>query len=412
MPEKRPDIYLFNPTCEYAVANGHSSWQPNQLLQKMEMDLGTLPGYLAHRRDIVLVKETPGAPFINYLHERGFESPRFVLLRDALDGTPPLQELGRLMPWGWSPATHRLLEPLKPRCSNEFQQSPVAKWAPAQREIYSKKFALEIHKILRSQLPEGTILPAGKLPRVCSNRPQIENLLRKWGKLMVKAPWSSSGRGLQPVTKTPVVEKVWDKITGIIKDQGYVMVEPMLDKVMDVALQFEVKNQKVTFLGVSRFLTDKKGQYQGNFLRNTKENIPPEARPIFHLLPDWARNSISKAIENSILARQYEGFFGIDVLIYREITGKIRVNPCLEINVRQNMGLLALHLEKQLASQSEGIFKTLYLPERSFSAFQKDMEKRYPLRMEKNKILSGFVALTPMQEKTRFGAYLLAQPGE
>ena len=54
MTENLPDIYLFNPTCEYAVANGHTSWQPNRLLQKMEEDLGTLPLFFARPQDVIL----------------------------------------------------------------------------------------------------------------------------------------------------------------------------------------------------------------------------------------------------------------------------------------------------------------------------------------------------------------------
>jgi hypothetical protein len=50
MSDKLPDIYLFNPTCEMAVANSHTSWQPNLLLQKMEEDLVHCPSFLPDRR--------------------------------------------------------------------------------------------------------------------------------------------------------------------------------------------------------------------------------------------------------------------------------------------------------------------------------------------------------------------------
>ncbi len=43
MTEIFPDIFYFNPTCEFAVANGSPNWQPNKLLKKMEDDLSVLP---------------------------------------------------------------------------------------------------------------------------------------------------------------------------------------------------------------------------------------------------------------------------------------------------------------------------------------------------------------------------------
>ncbi|HOI48862.1 MAG TPA: hypothetical protein PK167_06130, partial [Prolixibacteraceae bacterium] len=64
---KLPDVYLFNPTCEMAIANGTVSWQPNRLLQQMETDLGNLPQFFAAETDVVLVKRLPGKAFTDTL---------------------------------------------------------------------------------------------------------------------------------------------------------------------------------------------------------------------------------------------------------------------------------------------------------------------------------------------------------
>ena len=66
--------------------------------------------------------------------------------------------------------------------------------------------------------------PPEMTPHICNNTVEIDALINKWGKVMLKSPWSTSGRGIQPVTKTPVVQKVWEKISGMIKQQGYVIV--------------------------------------------------------------------------------------------------------------------------------------------------------------------------------------------
>jgi len=408
MAKKRPDIYLFNPTCEYAVANGYASWQPNRLLQKMEEDLGTLPLFFGRPTDVVLVKKIPPPEFLATLEKIGITPPRFIPTDEIAGNRQFINEpKQRLLPWGWSPAVHRLLTPLKNSCAENFKNSPVFNWRPEYREIYSKKFALGILKTLLPKLPPEKILPPHLLPKVCSTKAELETSLLRWGKIMVKAPWSSSGRGLQRVTKTPVVEKVWEKLLGIINEQGYAIAEPLLDKVLDVAFQFELKQGKVQFLGISRFLTDNKGQYQGNFLNGWPENLDATVLHLTELLPEIVVEPLIKTIENSLLAKYYEGNFGVDTLIFRDETGNLRVNPCLEINVRQNMGLLSLQLEKLISPQKKGIFKTFYRQGESFGQFRRQMEINHPLRLQDGKIRSGFCALTPALEDSKFGAYLL-----
>jgi hypothetical protein len=403
----KPDVWFFNPTCEYAVANGTTSWQPNRLLQKMEEDLGTLPLFFAKPQDIVLVKKIPAEKFLQKLKMQGIPLPRFVLLEDALKNKLNGEKLNRLMPWGWSPVAHKLLEPLKNSCSVPFQHSPVFNWRLTSRELYSKKFGLQILSEVIPQLPPEKILPPSMLPEVVSSQKEMETLIGRWGKLMVKAPWSSSGRGLQPITKTPVVPKVWEKLMGIVTDQGYAIAEPLLDKVLDMALQFELKHGKVNFLGKSIFLTDKKGQYQGNFLKNMPTDIFAEELQFVCELPQLLKAPLAKTIKASPLTKNYEGFFGVDTLIFRNNAGELRVNPCLEINVRQNMGLLSMQLEKLLPPQATGMFKTVYQKNTSFQAFANQMENNFPAVIKNGKMTKGFFALTETLADAKFGAYII-----
>jgi len=407
-PEKFPNIYLFNPTCEYAVANGQPSWQPNRLLQKMEEDLGTLPLFFARPNDVVLVKKVPPPEFLATLKKLNITPPLFLPLNEVAKNPDFVnQRKNWLLPWGWSPAAHRLLKPLKPSCSEEFQRSPVANWKPEYREIYPKKFALEILKKLLPQLPADKMLPPQLIPRICFTKSEIEMCIKRWGKIMVKAPWSSSGRGLQKVTKTPVAEKVWEKLLGIINEQGYAIVEPLLEKALDLAFEFELKNGKVTYLGISRFLTDEKGRYQGNSLNGWPLEIDPKITAFAETLPEMIIKPLIKLIENSLLANFYEGILGVDMLIFRDKKEHLRVNPCLEINVRHNMGLLSLQLEKLILPNKKGVFKTFYNPKQTFQEYKIEMEKTWPLKLRNSKIDSGFFPLIPVFENTNFGAFIL-----
>ncbi len=403
----KPDVYFFNPTCEYAVANETTSWQPNRLLQKMEEDLGTLPLFFAQPHDIVLLRKLPAEAYLQKMEKQGIPLPRFMQLEEALKNKLNGEKLNRLLPWGWSPAMHKLLGPLKENCSSAFRESPVARWEHAHREFYSKKFALGILQNLLPLFPGEKTMPLQMLPEVVTSQTEIENLIERWGKLMVKAPWSSSGRGLQPITKTPVVPKVWEKLMGIVNEQGYAIAEPLLDKVLDMALQFELKQGKISYAGRSIFLTDQKGQYQGNFLNSMPENTLPETRQLAAELPEMLQSPLIKILEESPLPQHYEGHFGVDTLIYRDTDGKLRVNPCLEINLRQNMGLLSLQVKKLIAPGAKGMFKTFYRKGTSFQSFVNEMEELHPPKQESGKMTEGFFPLTEATNDALFGAYLV-----
>jgi len=399
-------VFLYNPTCEYAVANGNGTWHPNKILQKMEVDMATLPLFFAQSTDKVIVSEIPSITFLEDLKKIGIELPEFILKKTIQSGNLN-SPINQLKPWGWSPAAHKLLSPFKANCSEEFKKSPVFNWKPEYKNYYSKKFALGILKQFTCRFPSDYFIDQNQLTEVCTTKTEFEALLKKWGKLMVKAPWSSSGRGLQPITKTPVHPKVWDKILGIVKEQGYAIVEPYLNKVIDLAFQFHLKKGKVVFLGISNFSTDYKGQYNGNSLNGLPATLNPEVVKFVESIPSLVLKPLTQMLEESDLAKNYEGYFGVDMLIFKDDTQQLKVNPCLEINVRYNMGLLSLQLEKFLVAKKKGLFRTYFKPGTTFFEFKKEMEDKHPLILKGNKINSGFFALTEAKEDTLFGAYII-----
>ena len=408
MDNSLPNIFLFNPTCEYAVANQNANWQPNRILQKMEADLSALPLFFGGQNDFVLVDRIPSPEFVNLLKQFEIEIPNLALKKDALQN-PYFINLPKngLLPWGWSPATHKLLSPIKALCSVEFQQSPVFNWKPEHREITSRKFALSILKQLQSTLKTDFILPAEQTPIICTTQNDFEVAIKQWGKVMIKAPWSSSGRGLQPITKTPVHPKVWEKVMGIVKEQGFAIAEPLLNKALDLALLFEIKKGKVETLGTSYFFTNNKGQYEGNYLNGLPDTIEQLIVDFAGFIVEEICQPIIDAIENSEMATFYEGVFGVDMLIYFDEDNKLKINPCLEINVRHTMGLLALRIEKLISKHKKGVFSTYFQPGKSFQDFKKEMEEKRPLKIADNKIESGFFALTDARQDSLFGAFIL-----
>ena len=403
-----PNINLYNPTCEYAVANGNPNWQPNRILQKMEFDLSALPMFFAKQEDYVLVDRIPSVEFIATLKKIHIEIPNFILKKEALKNQDFVKlSKNELRPWGWSPAVHKFFTPIKESCAEEYKKSPVYNWGNEHREITSRKFAVEILKHLQETIKADYILNPNLTPIICHNQNEIGTAIKKWGKVMIKAPWSSSGRGLQPITKTPVHPKVWEKLLGIIKEQGFAIAEPYLNKVLDLAFLFEIKKGKVQFKGISYFYTNNKGQYEGNYLNGLPLNMENRIVEFTNFVVGEIRQPIINEIENSDLSKYYEGVFGIDMLIYNDEKGTLKINPCLEINVRHTMGMIALRLEKLIDKNKKGIYSTYFLPGTSFYHFKNEMEKKYPLKFVENKIESGFLALTEANRDSLFGAYLL-----
>ncbi len=410
MSDSFPNIYLFNPTCEFAIANGNSNWHPNRLLQIMEDNLSILTLYFSCKNDIVLVENPPSKKFLESLMKIKAEIPRFEIKNAALNNQKILTlPKNKLLPWGWSPAAHKLLFPFKESCSPEFKNSPVFNWKAEHKEITSRKFASKILKQVIAKCSADYIIPSDLAPKVCTSQTDIEEAIQEWGNIMIKAPWSSSGRGLQPITKTPVHQKIWEKVMGIINEQGYVMVEPFLNKKIDLSLQFEIQKGKVEFLGVSRFYNNKKGQYNGNYLNGWPTDTEKELVDFAGLAPKSVLQLLINELESSKMAYHYEGVFGVDMLVYSDKNHLLKINPCLEINMRHTMGLLAIRVEKFLMEGSQGIFSTFFQPGKSFKTFTREMEKNYPITISQNKIKSGFLALTDSTDESQFGAYILVQ---
>ena len=409
MNKRPPDIYYYNPTCEYAVGNANENWQPNRLLQKLEDDLSQLPLFFASKNDYIILKKLPSISYIESLKTLGIPVPEFILKTQLSINNFEDIEIGYLKPWGWSPVTHKFLSSLKSNCSPAFIKSPVYNWMPEHRNLVSREFALNVLKALLKENRTVEFIPDHLIPKVCRSKPEIEEVIHAWGKIMVKAPWSSSGRGLQPITKTPVHQKVWEKIIGMIKEQGFVIAEPLLNKALDLSIQFQVSAGKISSLGTSYFFTNSKGQYEGNWLNGLPDSVENEVKQFAGSIIDLATKSLSKILKLSDLAKYYEGEFGVDMLIYRNNEEKLCINPCLEINVRHTMGLLSICLEKLIQPDKRGVFKIHYHPEKSFHQFKIEMERKYPLEVKNSKIQSGFFPLIDSDESTIFGAYILVE---
>lgn len=404
----KSDIYLFNPTCELAVANGSVNYMAPAQLRKFEDELSILPAILAGPEDIVLVDQIPPKQFTDQLGIAGFHLPTFRILASSLADPEFLTcEKGFLFPWGWSPSAHKLLTPLKSGCCPEFINSPVAEWHDMHRELYSRKSALTILERIISEYHPDHILSLSDLPEICTSHEQIIALQHIWGKVVVKAPWSSSGRGLQILRPHEYNQTNRQVITGYLKQQGFVIVEPWHKKVLDLSFQFfAFGNGNIEYRGLSTFSTDHAGRYSGSYIQELPPDLSSELKEFLRENVYNVRMTLHQALSSSNYSTDYYGWFGVDAIIFKTTGGQLKFHPCLEINCRFTMGAIALGLRTHLAEQSIGEFRIMHGKEGDFKRFSDEMTIKEPLIIESGKIAGGFLPVTPTLPESNFGAYL------
>lgn len=385
--------YLFNPTCEMEVANGLANYMPPAQMLKFVEDLETLPLVYAGPDDCVLVKNLPSSDFVNRLESVGFSLPSFRLVNK-------LDNLGGEFvpsPWGWSPAAAKKLKPLG------------TEWNEDIRPFFSRQFAQELSLLLSQKSIPRSINPE-HIAQYVDSLSDVENLLMEWGKVVIKAPYSSSGRGLQMLRRNHLNINIINKTRSLISQQGGVMVEPLMDVLCDFAFEFKIEAGTVHFVGYSLFSTTENGQYQGHQIPFSPDKLPEEAKYLWDIgVINAALDELQAALQQSALAQLYEGYLGVDAFVFRDENEKILLQPCLELNLRNNMGIVALYLEKHIAPDSSCDFQIISQTNVSISLFDIDMASRYPLVISEGKIVSGYLPLTSPDQDAINLAYILVE---
>lgn len=165
------------------------------------------------------------------------------------------------------------------------------------------------------------------------------------GELFLKAPWSSSGRGVL-FTGGLSPEKVEEWIGGSVRRQGSVMAETAFLKLLDCASEWELSGGEASFVGWSVFSASGSGRYAGNELLPQSElrDMISVAAPAADL--DEMVRRQKNALE-ALVAPDYDGPLGIDMLV--DSSGLL--HPCIELNLRLTMGRVALE-EMRLRTSS------------------------------------------------------------
>ncbi len=396
---KNQELFIFNPTCEMEIANGEFSWQPNKTLRQFERDLQYLPLLFAKKGDILVVHNEPSPIFQNWMNVIDIPEVYYVPEKNLL--SPEVANIykpGKLSPWGWSPAIHHKLQYLKPGTAEQFQNSPSSNWEKWHKNHYSRSTSLQILKDITSTHKEADLLPESLHPQVVKTVEGVKNCFNQWSQIVLKSPWSSSGRGVQMLRYGELNKSNVQWINSILKQQGYIMVEPLLEKLTDLSMHFHISPESIQYLGFGKFTTNKNGQYQNNIIRPQKNerDFPIPLKKLYV----WLINSF----ESLNIQQKYEGYAGVD-LMGLKLGNKTIVHPCVEVNWRFNMGLVALQLEKFIHPEAHGKFSVFFEPGSDFKSFHKKMTKACPLQKKNQLPFKGYFPLSD-PEKAKSGAYV------
>ena len=197
----------------------------------------------------------------------------------------------------------------------------------------------------------------------------------------------------------------------MLNQQGFVTVGPWHDKVIDISYQFEASAGKISYKGRTFLENDPKGRYIRNYLSEDVD-IQDDVLSFLRDHNEEVVALLTEALRQSKFSSLYEGWIGVDAIIYLNEKGLMKFHPMLEINGRFTMGAIALKLRKHLALGSIGFLQIFYSKTSNFQAFCKNQESGKPLIMKDHQILSGFLPLTPPLPNHHFGAYLVVHaPG-
>ena len=111
---------------------------------------------------------------------------------------------------------------------------------------------------------------------------------------------------------------------------------------------------------------------------------------------------------------KYKGYIGVDMIICRMQDNSNALHPCVEINMRMNMGVVSTILANRfLSPHSRATFSIEYYPKsEELHNFHSQMNKEHPLIITNKKIESGFMPLTPTGKSNNYVAYILAEKEE
>ena len=333
-----------------ALADNKSSFLPPSVIRKMADELSFLPTWIAGPGDVVVVDSVERAEdFCNNIYNKVKmkvgEGVRFASFKE------PFKDVCRrlsvdvadaeLVPWGWDSYIKRKFE----KWGVPQSMLPSAENLEGIRNLSSRRTAVQMLPQIVEAIGRDFCIGESF---IITSLEEFFPLVARYDAVMLKMPWSSSGKGLNVCRKDKVTEKMEGWIANVIEKQGCCIVEPLYNKISDYALEFRTCEGQVSFLGYSKFDTSGQGTYQGNVLM-TDDEIEECLGISLSVDADMVRKARMAVEENvrKMIAPYYNGALGVDMMIVGNSKAGKSLHPCVEVNLRNNMGILSHELKRR-----------------------------------------------------------------
>lgn len=333
-------LHIFNPEHDIALSYDNKYFTPPHAGRQLRYDLDYLPALWAKDGDCIMVGNTTSA----MVHARRFmahvQRVRFISQDEVANVA---DEIESVSPWGWDSAIKFQLMKLgihEDILPSDAELSEI-------RTLSNRRFSAHVLQQLQQDM---------QLPFLCGEAfyvesiPALKEVIQSFGKVIIKAPWSSSGRGVRYIEQA-MDAAITSWAARVISQQGGIMVEPYYNKMKDFGMEFFVDAAGVHYAGLSVFHTIN-GAYVGNSLSTEDEKRQMLAPYVDNTVLDRLAEHLTQLL-NDHLKGKYQGPLGVDMMVVAnqntaaDTPSGFFVHPVVEINLRRTMGHVALSLSKE-----------------------------------------------------------------
>ncbi len=392
-------LYLFNPEHDLALASGEANYMAPASARRMASELALLPMWYAEEGSAVLAPSAYNLDYVKKIQELLGLSVDLIT-EPELAIEPDLD----IRPWGWDVALRKRLSVL----GVDEVLLPSMGQLNDLREYSHRSKAV-------------ALLPELQLNEYFCGESYYLKTPEEWKRFvegrkecLLKAPLSGSGKGLNWCKGifTPFISG-W--CTRVAASQGGVIAEPIYNKVEDFAMEFYSDGAgELTFVGYSLFHTGKSGMYEGNCLLSN-EAIRKQLAQYIPLEALMDLENCLKYRLSALVGTVYKGYLGVDMMICRFPENEkpvFRIHPCVEINLRMNMGVIARFLhDRYVRPGSTGRFVIDYHPSEGEALQEHErMSATYPLESREGRVYSGYLPLVPVHRRSCYRAWIWVTP--
>ena len=310
-------LLYFNPETEYALASGASFYTPPLVVEAMRRANQLLPEKWGTPGDVILVDDA------NNLNS-GFRLVDWSMLKRLFEENNDI----KVEPWGWNKALMRrfLDHDVPASCLPDDTTIEMI------RQLAHRRTTVVLNSKWNEMVGERHRID---LPVELFSETECVDFLRDHKGCWMKAPWSSSGRGVINTAADMSEEQVRQWCRGIIRRQGSVLAEIGASRLADFATEWSIEKGVARYLGLSCFNTSNRGKYISNELHPQSlltRRFNEESTIKLGRVVEIQKNIIQNTFES------YTGPLGIDMLIQTD--GLLR--PFVEVNLRRTMGMLSI----------------------------------------------------------------------